>query len=46
MLNQKLTRLRIEANKLNWVQSILVRLDEGTMCKLKEQFRKKEGVVL
>jgi len=46
MLNQKLTHLRIEANKLNWVPSILVRLDEGTMYKLKEKFEKKEGVVL
>jgi len=46
MLNQKLTRLRIESNKLNWVPSILVRLDEGTMYKLKEEFEKKEGVVL
>ena len=46
MLNQKLTRLRIESNKLNWVPSILARLDEGTMYKLKEEFEKKEGVVL
>ena len=46
MLNQKLTRLRIEANKLNWVQSILLKLDEGTMFKLKEAFEKKEGVML
>ena len=46
MLNQKLARLRREANKLEWVQSTLVELDQTTMHKLKKQFEKKEGVVL
>ena len=46
MLNQKLTRLRKEANKLEWVQSTLVELDQATMHKFKRQFEKKEGVVL
>ncbi|KAG7364080.1 hypothetical protein IV203_037282 [Nitzschia inconspicua] len=44
MLTKKLTDLQMEAKKYAWVESILLRLDEGTMLKLKSKFQKKEGV--
>ena len=46
MLNKRLTHLRSETNKFEWVQSTLVELDPLAMHKLKEKLKKKQGVSL
>jgi hypothetical protein len=42
-LTNKVTALQMEAKTYAWVESVLVRLDEGTLYKLKDKFQKKEG---
>ena len=44
ILKKKRDELQKESKKFAWVESILVRLDEGTMYKLKTKFQKKEGL--
>lgn len=44
ILTKKAIALQMEAKKYAWVESVLVRLDEGTIYKLKAKFQKKEGV--
>jgi hypothetical protein len=44
ILKKKLDDLQGESRKCAWVESILVRMDEGTMYKLKNKYQKKEGL--
>merc|ERR1711865_668736 len=46
MWNQKLTHLRKEAKKLEWVQSTLMELDPVTMHKFKKKIEKNGGIKL
>jgi hypothetical protein len=43
-LTKKVSVLQMEAKKYAWVESVLLRLDEGTLYKLKAKFQKKEGI--
>ncbi|KAL3925673.1 MAG: hypothetical protein SGILL_000252 [Bacillariaceae sp.] len=44
ILQKKLTAKQAESRKCAWVESVLVRMDEGTKYKLKNKYQKKEGV--
>jgi hypothetical protein len=44
VLKKKLALERIAAKKQSWVESMLLRMDEETMSKLKTKYLKKAGV--
>jgi hypothetical protein len=44
LLNKRLAYLQMEAKKFAWVESILLRMDDPTMIRLKSKFEKKEGI--
>jgi hypothetical protein len=44
VLTRKIEELQVEYKKYAWVESVLVRLNEGVMYRLKTKFQKKEGV--
>lgn len=44
LLNKRLAYLQMDAKKFAWVESILQRIDESTMIRLKTNFQKKEGI--